>query len=248
MRVHTHVCAYTHTYTHSCMHWKSVSGTDVQETGSYQVLSGRGTRGEEGRRLTVHRMYSLFISLSAVSCVLPNQIDKIQNKINAARSSHRPPICFLNKWMDTPVNLIFPARNTVSCRVQHKGHLLGEFFSDMSHPPPVEIILFLLPKCPEHPTLTVPLSGDYICLSVLPHPAQSSWRQGPWITQHGIFKSRHRAWHQTGRQQMSAKLMNTTGRSEYGTGEKMHTYKLMFCSEETAGSSLTVKQAPGPRD
>ena len=47
---------------------------------------------------------------------------------------------------------------------------------------------------------------------------------------------------------MSAELMNTMGRSEYGTGEKMHTYKLMFCFEETGGSSLTVKQLPGARD
>lgn len=45
---------------------------------------------------------------------LPIQTDKIQNKINVARHSCKPPVSSLNELTDTPINLIaLSARNTV---------------------------------------------------------------------------------------------------------------------------------------
>ena len=162
---------------------------------------------------------------------LPIQTDKIQNKINVARHSRKPPVSSLNKLTDTPINLIaLSARNTVSFRAQHKGHLLEEFFSDTSVTPA---------SSRTNPLLTpkVPWAPYYDCTSIkllyvyLSHLTRLKvpWRQGLWITQLGIFISQHRAWHLTGRQWMSAKLMSTVGRSQCGTGEKMHTNEPMFC-------------------
>lgn len=49
---------------------------------------------------------------------------------------------------------------------------------------------------------------------------------------------------------MSVKLMNTVGRSQYGTGEEMHTYDLLFCFvlEKKLVLPLLLKQLPGLRD
>lgn len=124
---HTHTPVHTENLSLELMHKKLVAT-------KYRQGGRTGINREENSPFTVCTPFSVLECCTLCLPCLFTPMDKTQNKSNTARPSCWQPMSSLNRLIDAPINLTAPsARNTVSFKAQLKGHVLEEFFFDMSH-------------------------------------------------------------------------------------------------------------------